>query len=114
MVVVVLVIANVSASITSSRTSVDVLKLVVVVVVVVVGGGGGSKDAATTEDARLPATIQHFLCFFPEPQGHFSLGFVFFGGMIDGFDASQSATQESCKLVILACYSSFFAFVLLL
>ena len=32
-----------------------------------------------------PATIQHLLCFSPEPQGHFSLDFVFFffGGMMD-------------------------------
>jgi len=56
------VMFNVSAAITSSRTVV-----------------------AATVDASFPATIQHFLCFLPEPQGHFSLGFVFFvGGMMGG------------------------------
>ena len=61
------VVVNAKASITSSRT--------------VVAAAAAAEDAAAAADD--PATIQHFLCFFPEPQGHFSLGFVFFGGMID-------------------------------
>ena len=82
--VLVLVVVNGSAS--SFRTVVAV-------------GGGGAEDAvaATTRDAgRCPATIQHFLCFLPEPQGHLSLGFVFFGGMlIDGSFAFCSLFVES-------------------